>query len=229
MQNKLRNKRRRREVLAGLIIILASFTYTASLLLDFNFMSPYTTLEEDLSYLANNLTSLQISIWAWLATSAVTFLAIPPFLMLFHKRLRWLHYVNALLLLGASAGFLLMGLSGLQLHQDLTLGSLSVGLEQADEQTWIRLLSLYQDELLYRRIGSSFVGVFAVGLGITRFQLSRFPTLSTVLLMICGPTMIYYNWTDPEHLIRTVAMAGIMIGVVIFSVRVINKGLGEPF
>jgi len=46
-------------------------------------------------------------------------------------------------------------------------------------------------------------------------------------LMISGPTMIYFNWSDPEHLIRTAAMAGIMIGISIFSVRIINKGLDE--
>jgi hypothetical protein len=211
------------------MVILAAFSYVSALLLDFNFVSPYTTLEEDLSYLANNLTSQQISIWAWLGTAAITFLAIPPFLMLFHKRLRSLHYVNAFLLLGATAGFLLMGISGLQLHQELTLGSISVGLEKADEQTWIRLLGLYQDELFFRRMGSSFVGAFAFGLALTRFKIKRFPLTSMILLMLCGPAMIFFNWYDPEHLIRTVAMAGILIGVAVFSVRIINKGLDEYF
>ncbi len=221
--------RRRREVLAGLTIILAAISYVSSLLLDFTFLSPDTTLEDDLSYLANNLTSQQISTWAWLATSLITFLAIPPFLLLFQNRLRTLQYVNAFLLLGASAGFLMMGISGLQLHQELTLGSLAVGLEQADEQTWIRLLGLFQDELFFRRVGSSFVGAFAFGLGLVRFKLRRFPITSMILLMLCGPTMIFFNWYDPDHVIRTAAMAGILIGVTIFSVRIINKGLDEFF
>jgi len=207
------------------MIILAAFSYMGALLLDFNFVTPYTTLEEDLSYLANNLTSQQISIWAWLGTSAITFLAIPPFLMLFHKRLRSLQYVNAFLLLGATAGFLLMGITGLKLHQELTLGSMAMGLENADEQTLIRLLGLYQDELFFRRVGSSFVGAFAFGLALTRFKLRRFPLTSMILLILCGPTMIYFNWYDPENLIRTAAMAGILIGVAVFSVRIINKGL----
>lgn len=211
------------------MVILAAFSYVSALLLDFNFVSPYTTLEEDLSYLANNLTSQQISIWAWLGTAAITFMAIPPFLMLFHGRLRSLHYVNAFLLLGATAGFLLMGLSGLQLHQELTLGSMGVELEKADEQTWIRLLGMYQDELFFRWVGSSFVGAFAFGLALTRFKIKRFPLTSMILLMLCGPTMIFFNWYDPENLIRTAAMAGILIGVAVFSVRIINKGLDEYY
>ena len=110
-----------------------------------------------------------------------------------------------------------------------TLGSLAVGLEKADEQTWIRLLGLYQDELFFRRVGSSFVGAFAFGLGLTRFKLRRFPIVAMILLILGGPTMVFFNWYDPENLIRTAAMAGILIGVTIFSVRIINKGLDEPF
>jgi hypothetical protein len=226
MQADIRKLRRRREILAGLTIILAAFSYITSLLLDFNFVSPYTTLQDDLSYLANHLRNLQISTWAWLATSLITFLAIPPYFLLCHKRLRMLHYINSLLLLGASAGFLLMGIAGLELHQELASGSLT-GLEEANEEEWFNLLRLYQDELFYRRVGSSFVGAFAFGLGFTRVKLKRFPLVASVLLIISGPTMIFLNWYDPEHLLRTAAMAGILIGISIFSVRIINKGLGE--
>ena len=226
MQTELRKKQRRREILAGLTIILAASSYITALLLDFNFLSPYTTLQEDLSYLANHLKNQEISIWAWLLTSLITFLAIPPYLLLFHKRTRALQYVNALFLLGASAGFLMMGIAGFELHQELAGGLLS-GLEEANEEEWLKLLGLYEDELFYRRVGSSFVGAFAFGLGFTRFKMKRFPIIAMVLLMISGPTMIFFNWYDPEHLIRTAAMAGNIIGVSIFSVRIINKGLEE--
>jgi len=226
MQTELRKKQRQREILAGLTIILTAFSYITALLLDFNFLSPYTTLQEDLSYLANHLKNQEISIWAWLITSLITFLAIPPYLRLLHKRTRVLQYVNALLLLGAAVGFLMMGIAGLQLHQELA-GGLLTGLEEANEEEWLKLLGLYEDELFYRRVGSSFVGAFAFGLGFTRFQMKRFPIIAMVLLMISGPTMIYFNWSDPEHLIRTAAMAGILIGISIFSVRIINEGLDE--
>lgn len=224
MQGELRKRQRRREVLAGFTIILAAFSYVTSLLLDFNFVSPYATLQEDLSYLSNHLRNQQISVWAWLTTSMVTFLAIPPYLLLFHKRLKVLHYVNAIWLLGASAGFLMMGIAGIELYRELA-GDLLTGMGKTDEQVWIKLLGLFQDELFYRRIGSSFIGLFAFGLGLTRFKMKRIPLFAMVLLMICGPTIIYFNWHDPDHLIRTAAMAGIMIGITIFSVRVINKGL----
>lgn len=226
MQTELRKRQRRREILAGMAIILATFSYIASLLLDFNFLSPYTTLEEDLTYLANQEINQQVSSLAWLFTALITLLAIPPYLILMHKKMKVLHYINALLLLGATAGFLMMGISGLELHRELA-GSLLPAMEEADEQEWINLLGLYQNELFYRRVGSNFIGAFAFFLGLSRFQIKRFPFVAMLLLMIGGPSLIFFNWYDPEHLLRTAAMAGIMIGITVFSVRLINKGLEE--
>ncbi len=171
-----------------------------------------------------NQLNLQISVWAWMGTSIMTFLSIPPFLMLFHKRMKVLHYVNALCLLGAAVGFLLMGIAGIKLYQELGVGAQTL-MDESDEQLWIKLLGLFQDEQFYRRIGSSFVGLFAIGLALSRVQMKSFPLFATILLLVCGPTMIFFNWYDPDHLVRTAAMAGIVIGISTFSVRVINKGL----
>jgi len=224
MQERSNRKRRRREVLAGLAMILVTFSYVTSLLLDFNFVSPYATLQEDLSYLSNHVESQQISTWSWLITSLITFLAIPVFLAIFHRRLRILQYINGVWLLGASVGFLMIGIAGLELSRELAGGVLGVT-ENSNEETWIRLLGLFQKELDYRHIGSSFLGLFAFSLGLTRFKMKRFPIVAMILLLICGPTMIFFNWYDPDNLIRTIALAGNLIGVTIFSVRLINKGL----
>ena len=207
-----------------MITLLAAFSYVASLLLDFNFVSPYATLQEDLVYLSNHLQNHQISVWAWLITAFMTFVAIPFYLLLFHKRIKVLPYLNALMLLGASVGFLMMGLTGLGLFHDLT-AAVQKGIELADEQTRLDLLSMFNDEQFYRRVGSSFLGTFVFGLGLTKFWLRRYPLVSSILLFLSGPTMIYFNWTDPEHIIRTAAMAGIVIGMTIFCVRLINKGM----
>ena len=215
---------RRREVMTGLIIILVAFSFITSLLLDFNFVSPFTTLQDDLAYLSDHIINQKISSWSWLATALITFVAIPFYVAIFSNRLKLLHYINGLFMLGASAGFLVMGLEGLELHQTMVL-SLGEGLDQVDEQLKLDLLDRFGDEQFYRRIGSSFVGLFAIGLSLSKFKLGRFPLFSTILLILSGPALIFFNWYDPEHLVRTVAMAGIMIGVVVFCVKLINKGL----
>lgn len=215
---------RRREVMTGLIIILVAFSFITSLLLDFNFVSPFTTLQDDLAYLSDHIQNQKISSWSWLATALITFIAIPFYVAIFANRLKVLHYINGLFMLGASAGFLVMGLEGLELHQTMVL-SFGEDLEMVDEQMKLTLLDRFRDEQFYRRIGSSFVGLFAIGLSLSKFKLGRFPLFSTILLILSGPALIFFNWYDPEHLVRTIAMAGIVIGVAVFCVKLINKGL----
>ena len=217
-------KKRRIEVVTGLIIILVAFSYIASLLLDFNFISPDTTLQEDLAYLSDHTRNQQISSWAWLATGIITFLAIPFYLAMFHRRLRSLHIINSVFMVGATVGFLLMGWTGIDLYLNMT-GIGEEGMAQVTEAVKLSLLDQFRQEQLYRRLGSSCVGLFAIGLSLTKFRLGKFPLFSTGLLLLSGPTLIFFNWYDPDHLARTMAMAGIMIGVVVFCVRIINRGL----
>ena len=208
----------------GLLLILVVFSYITSLLLDFKFVSPYATLQEDLAYLSDHTRNQKISSFAWLATALTTLTAIPFYIIAFRKHIRVLSYLNGLLMVAASAGFLMMAKMGLHLQQDMVV-ILGEGFEQAGDHVKLSLLDQFSQEQLYRRLGSSCVGLFAVGLSLTKFRLERFPLFSTILLLISGPVLIFFNWYDPDHLARTGAMAGIVIGVMVFCVRLINKGL----
>ncbi len=224
MQDKKGKERRRIEVSTGLMLILLAVSYVTSLLLDFNFVSPYATLQEDLSYLSENAMSQKISSIAWLATAVITALSIPFYLSLFRKKMKVLPYLNGLLMMGASAGFLIMALEGLELHKEIS-GLVAEGIDQAGEQLNLMLLEQFRKEQFYRLIGSSCVGAWTLGLSLTRFKFPRFPMVSTVLLMISGPALVFFNWYDPNHLGHTGAIAGVIIGVSIFCVRLINKGI----
>ncbi len=224
MQKEPRSKRRRLEVFTGLIIILVGFSFVFAMLLDFDMGSPYSTLLDDLSYLSDHSLNQKISAWAWLTTSFITAVSIPFYIIVFHKKLKFLHYLNGLFMLGAVAGALMMGLVGLELNQILTQ-DLVDGLEQTNEQIRIGILQHFKEESFYIGIGSSCAALFTFGLGMTRFKVARFPMVSTILLMISGPMLIFFNWYNPEHILKTAAMAGMMIGLIIFCVKLINKGM----
>ena len=224
MQKKPRSKRRRMEVITGLIIILVGFSFVFAMLLDFDMGSPYSTLLDDLSYLSDHSVNQKISTWAWLTTSFITLVSIPFYLIVFHKKLKILHYLNGLFLLGAAAGALMMGLIGLELNQILTQ-DLVDGIEQTNEQMRIGILQHFKEESFYIGIGGSCAALFTFGLGMTRFKVEGFPMVSTILLVISGPMLIFFNWYNPEHILKTAAMAGMMIGLIIFCVKLINKGM----
>ncbi|MFH0759554.1 MAG: hypothetical protein V2B15_19865 [Bacteroidota bacterium] len=214
MQQKILTRTRRAEVFAGLMLIIVAFSYVASLLLDFKFVSPYATLQEDLAYLSEHIRSQKISSCAWLATAVFTGIALPFYFAVFRKRLRVLHYINGLLMLGATTAFVMMALTGLGLPREL-----------AGDKSTLSLLEQFSQEQLFRYIGSSCVGLWAFGLGLTKIRLARFPLISSVLLIISGPALVFFDWYDPDHPGHTGAMACIIIGVMIFCVRLINRGM----
>jgi hypothetical protein len=224
MQQKKQRGIRRTEVFTGLIMILVSFSFITSLLLDFTFVSPYATLQEDLAYLSEHTQNQMVSSYAWLATAVILLLAIPLYIAVFRKRLKVLPYINGLFLLGASAGFFLMAKAGLDLRHDM-VHIIGEGFEKAGEQIKLSLLDQFRQEQYYRRLGSSCMGLFAIGLSLTKFKLGRFPLLSTLLLLASGPVLIFFNWYNPDHLACTGAMAGIMVGLVVFCVKLINRGM----
>jgi hypothetical protein len=207
-----------------LIIILIGFVFVIAMVLDFNLGNPYSTFLEDLTYLSDQAMNQKISAWAWLITSVVTLLAIPFYLAVFHRRLKVLHFVNGLLMLGAAGGALMMGLVGLELNQMLTQ-DLVEGVGQANEQIRIGILEHLRDEEFYADIGGGCAGLFAFSLSLTRFRIARFPMISTLLLITTGPLLVFMNWYHPEHILRTAAIAGMMIGLIVFCVRLINRGM----
>ena len=227
MEQKRNSRVRRREVAAGMVINLTSFVYMASVLFDFSFVSSYASVQEDLLYLSEHINNQKISSIAWLFTSFATMVCIPFYLLVFHKKLHTLQYLNGLLILGASLGFLLMGNAGLELHRLMTEIP-AEDFRETGEELRLRLLDQFRQEQLFRKIGSSFVGLFAIGLALSRIRLKRFPLFSAVLFLISGPLLIFYNWYDPDHLVRTAAMAGIMVGMVVFGVKLVNRGLSVP-
>lgn len=210
----------------GLIIILVGFSFVLAMLLDFNLGNPYSSLLEDLAYLSDHSLNQKISAWAWLVTSLVTLVAIPFYLVVFHRRLIVLHYINGLLMLGAAGGAMMMGLVGLELNQILTQ-DLVEGVEQTNEQVRIGILEHLKDEEFYTGIGGGCAALFAFTLSLTRFRIARFPMISTILLMLSGPVLIFMNWYKPEHILRTAAISGMIIGLIIFCVRLINRGMTE--
>jgi hypothetical protein len=227
MQRKKQKDRRLWEILGGGMLILVAFSFIGALLLDFRFVSPDATPQEDLAYLSESIPVQKTSSWAWLLTSILTFASVPLYLLAFRNHLRVLHILNSVFMLFAAAGFLMMARTGLKLESEMA-GILSRGIDLTTEKVQLSLLEKFSQEQIYRRMGSSFVGLWAVVVSLSRIRAKRIPLATSVLLFISGPLLVYYNWYDPEHIVRTIAMAGIIIGIMILSVRMINRGLYEP-
>jgi hypothetical protein len=140
--------------------------------------------------------------------------------------MKLLPYLNAITMMGASAGFLVMALVGLDLHRDIS-GMVTDSMDQSGDQLGLILLGQFRREQFFRLVGSSCLGAWALVLSLTRFRVPRFPAVAMLLLMASGPALVFFNWYDPDHIARTGAIAGVIIGTTLFSVRLINKGIDD--
>ena len=224
---------RKTEVGTGLFLILLVFSYITSLLLDFQFISPYASLHEDLSFLSENTGTLRTSTIAWMATSLLTLLASPLLFQTMRKKQPFMSWVYVLLMSGAALCFFLMALNGFRLYQ-AACEVAGKGLESLEEAMELSLLERFRREQLFRLLGSSLVGLWTFVLAFSRLRERRFPLLSSILLATGGPVLIsfnvliFLNRCDMDHLGRTAAMAAIIIGVMLLCIRLINKGFSPP-
>ena len=216
---------RRTEVACGLLLILVSFSFMVSMLLDFTFVSSFASPMEDLFYLAENVIRQRFSTLSWFVSSVLIAISIPLYILVFRGRQRFFHYLNALVMCIAVVAFVLMSQQGLILYREIS-ALLPLQLEEMEEATRLSLLNHYKLAQWYRLLGSSAVGVWTLGLVYTRVVVKRVPMTAVVLFILTAPALIYFNWTDPDHLLRTVALTGQLVGTMIFSVRLVNRGLG---
>lgn len=226
MGKDAQKSRRKREVSAGLLLMILAFSYIASLLLDFQFISPYASLQEDLSYLAEHTPALLTSTIAWLVTALLTLLSAPFLFMLFNEVRRFLAWTNLLLMVLASAFFFLMAFEGFRLY-NTTLELVTRGIEEAGEIVKLSVLGQFRSEQLYRLLGSSMVGIWALVLGIGGLIRTGIPRVASLFLLAGAPLLVFYNWYDMDHIMRTIALVSIIIGVMLLCFRLIYRGLGS--
>jgi len=224
MHDNKRRSKRNIEIATGFIVLLASFAFIGAILLDFNFVSPYTTLNEDVNFLLEHSRSQMISAFAWIATAVLTVISIPFYILTFHKRLKFYHILISVLLVTAAAGFFLTGWLGLQFSDSINI-AVSGGDGGITDNTVLNMLDNFSEEQYYKRIASSCIGVFVILLAFTRFRVKTFPVISTIFFILAGPVLIFYNWYDPDHILRTSAMATIATGMIIFCIKLIYSGL----
>jgi len=215
--------RRKTEVVTGFTMLLTTFCFIAAILVDFNFISPYTTLHEDLSFLIDHRNNQVISSYAWFIVAFLTFISIPLYIFTFNGRLKALHYIASLFILAASASLFVTGWLGLEFSNSIK--EMLTTSTQYIEENKLQLLSDFRDIQFYKRIVSSSLAVFIILLGLTKFRVKLFPVFSSILFIIAGPVLIFFNWYDTEHILMTSAIAVIATGMIVLCLKLIYSGL----
>ncbi len=222
MHNNKRGKIRKIEVLTGIILILATLSLLISYLLNFEYISPEHSIEEDMNFLLESTIPQRISSIAWMTTALITLSLLPFYLITFYRFHRVAHIINGLLITIMATVFFRAALAGLSIVNIVESFPENEGIQSVNQ-----VLSLIKDTILLIQIGVTVFGGYVFILSISRFRKARIPLFGTILLILSGPVLIVFIWMNPEHLILTSAMAVASIGLFITGTKLVNKGLGN--
>jgi len=220
MHNNKRKKIRNIEVLTGIILILATLSLLISYVLNFEYISPEHSIEEDMSFLLESTRPQRISSVSWLITSIFSLFLLPFYLITFYRFHRVIHIVNGLLITVIASLFFRTALAGFSIANIVESFPENEGIQSVNQ-----ILSLIKDTILLIQIGLTTFGGYVFFLSISRFKNAGIPLFGTILLILSGPVLIVFIWMNPEHLLLTSAIAAATIGLLNAGVKLVNKGL----
>ncbi len=228
MQKRKREKSRIIEVITGFLIILGTMGVLISFLFHMDYTQPGSGIEEDLSFLAENVSRQLISAYCWLSTGFLMLLLLPFYLIVFNRFQKGVHLFNGLLLTIMAYMFTRSGIDAL--HLAGYAKELSDTGEQilTDNENTLQALQLIHDIILFLKIGVTIYGAYLLTLSLARFREGRFSVMGSILIFIAGPVIITFTWLNPEHILLTAGLAAASVGMLFIGVFLVNKGMTIP-
>ena len=217
------NKNKRKtEIAFGLLLILAVVASLVAYILHFDYSLPNASMEEDLSFLKDDLPGQKISAISSIVSGIANLILLPSYLLLFWRFQKGMHILNGFFILIISFAFYLTGLTELKIVKE----TLATGEDQISYLlSGNFILPAIRQIYFLQQIGLTAIGAFATVLTISRFREVRFPVFGSTLAFIAGPVIIAFTWINPEHILLTTSLAVAWTGLLIIGARLVNRGL----
>jgi hypothetical protein len=211
------------EIITGLFLILSVLSLLVAYLLKFDYTIPNATFEEDIDFLLDNISRHRVSAISWIVAGVVNLLFLPIYLIMFHRFQKGMHLFNGFLLLTMAFAFFGAGIGELQVA-GLTMGTADMEVHDGDPMSIAILINIRQ-VLFLLKTGITAFGAFVTVLTVSRFKAVKFPVVGSIMAFLAGPVIITFTWMNPDHLIRTLALAAAWAGLLIVGARFVTIGL----
>lgn len=216
-------KRRSPEIVAGIFALLSGISVVATLLTRIEFISMFSSVQEDIDYLNENLILLQINSIVWIISAFFLTLSAAAFIAAFQPHEPVLAYLQGLFQVLAAVMFCISGIKGFSII-GLMGHYLEPDLKMADAIKY-SVFSLSREKEIfviasYTLIGLSFfmIGLFAL--------ISRKISIATGIMgMITGIMLPVFSSLIPKSILATAGIALACILFFILSYRLLFQGL----
>jgi hypothetical protein len=222
MINELK-KRRHPEIAAGIFALFSGISVVATLLTRIEFLSAFSSLQEDFVYMNENLILLKINSIIWIISALFIALSAAAFITAFQPHGTILAYLEGFFLILASVMFCISGIKGFTII-DLMNHYIEPDLKVA-EAIRFSIFSLSREKEIYTTASYSLIGLSFLMIGLFALVTRKISIATGIIGMLTGILLPVFSSLVPKSILASVGISLACILFFILSYRLLFKGL----
>jgi hypothetical protein len=216
-------KRRNPEIAAGIFALLTGISVVGTLLTRIEFLSSFSSIQEDIVYLNENLILLKINSLIWIISALFLTLSAATFIVAFQPHEPVLAFLQGFFLILAAAMFCISGIKGFSII-DLMSHYLEPDLKVADAIRY-SVFTLSREKEIYIIVSYTLIGLGFFMIGLFALVTRKISIATGVIGMITGILLPVFSSLVPKSILASVGVALACVLYFILSYRLLFKGL----
>lgn len=216
---------RNTEILTGLFSLFSGLMLIFTILTRFEYITLFSSLNEDLEYLIDNIFFLRLNAIIWVVTSLVVTVSASTFIAImnpFHRLFSWL--TGFFLILSAA----MISVAGIKSLSVIDILEHFNQLELLDNN--IMKLSIYtlsREKDLYIMAAYTLLGLGFLSLGLFTFRTRRLSLFTAFVSTITGIIVPVFTSLIPEGILADIGLVAGSITFLVIGVRLLFSGVNQ--
>jgi hypothetical protein len=216
---------RNTEVITGLFSLFSGIMLIFTILTRFEYITLFSSLNEDLEYLIDNISLLRLNAIIWVVTSLVVTVSASTFIAIlnpFHRLFSWL--TGFFLILSAA----MISVAGIKALSVIDILQHFNELELLDNN--ILRLSIYtlsREKEVYIMAAYTLLGLGFFSLGLFTFRTRRLSLFTAFVSTITGIIVPVFTTLIPEGILADIGLVAGSITFMVIGVRLLFSGVNQ--
>jgi hypothetical protein len=216
-------KRRNPEIIAGIFALFTGISVVLTLLTRIEFLTSFSSLQEDITYLNENLILLKINSIIWTISALFLMLSAAAFIVAFQPHEPILAFLQGFFLILASTMFCVSGLKGFTII-NLMNHYLEPDLKIAESIRY-SIFSLSREKEVYIIASYTLIGLSFFMIGLFALITRKISIATGIIGMVTGILLPVSSSIIPTSIFASAGIALACILFFILSYRLLFKGL----
>ncbi len=216
---------RNTELIAGLFALMSGIMLIFTILTRFEYITLFSSLNEDLEYLTDNISLLRLNALIWVLTALIVTVSASTFIAImnpFHRLFSWL---TSFFLILAAAMISVAGIKALSVIDILQ------HFNQLDlinnEILRLSIYTLSREKEIYIMAAYTLLGLGFLSLGLFTFRTHRLSMFTAFVSTITGVIVPVFTSLVPESIMANIGLVAGSVTFMVIGVRLLFSGINQ--